>query len=118
MPCKQAQHLTDTMNKGQVSSALAEDYGLEADADWLELVNVMALEIYGTKEVGQYRNNLTTITVITGTRGPGVEFTVDRNDRVVGSAHWGSDSAEAYDNLPGLFDTRVSDQPASQPHPS
>ena len=71
-------------------------------ARWL--ADTMALEVYGTKEVGPYRDSMTAVTVITGIGGPHVEFTVDPNDRVTGSAYWGSDSAKAYDNVPDLFE--------------
>ena len=101
---KAAQRLADTIETGQVSAEVAEHYGLDEDADWMELLDTMALEIYGTKEVGPYRDSVTSITVITGTGGPDVEFSVDVNDRITGAAYWSSDSAKAYDNVPGLFD--------------
>ncbi len=83
---------------------LEGEYGLDSSADWLDLLDVMALEVYGTKEVGPYRDDIVSITVITGTGGAHGEFEVNQHDRVTGRAYWSSDSAEKFDTMPGLFD--------------
>lgn len=83
----------------------AEHYGVDTDADWLDLLDVMALEVYGNATVrSTTAPELMGVTVVTGTGGPHTEFYVDTHDRVVGIAIWGSDRAEKFDTLPGLFD--------------
>lgn len=97
--------LMDNLIGEQEWEQLSEDYGIDPrESDWLDLLDVMALEIYGTAKVGQNQPGMVSITVVTGTGGPHVEFTVDSQDRVTSYAVWGSDSAVEVDALPGLFD--------------
>ena len=97
---EQAHELDAAMRYG-VGPDATEDYGLEPRADWVDLLDVMALEVYGTKYTN--RDGLVAVTVVTGTGGPHVEFTIDEAGRVVGKAYWGSDSAKSTDYLPDLF---------------
>lgn len=97
---EQAHELDAAMRYG-VGPDAAEDHGLELRADWVELLDAMALEVFGTKYTN--RDGLVAVTVVTGTGGPHVEFTIDEAGRVVGKAYWGSDSAEVTDYLPDLF---------------
>ena len=97
---EQAHELDAAMRYG-VGPDAAEDYGLELRADWVELLEAMALEVYGTRYTN--RDGLVAVTVVTGTGGPHVEFTIDEAGRVIGKAYWGSDGAEVTDYLPDLF---------------
>ena len=100
---KEAQLLLRTTRE-PLGDYWADQYGIQGAADWLDLLEVMALEVYGTKEVGQYRDGIVSVTVITGTGGPHTEFTVRENGQVTGLAVWGSDRHEDRDTLPGLFE--------------
>lgn len=92
----------DREETGEMADHLAA-YGLDYDADWLEVLDTMALEVYGTKEVGPYRDNLTSITVITGTGGPHVEWEISDTGRITGRAYWGGEEATSYGHA-DLFD--------------
>lgn len=99
--------LLESAYRGEADEdTVAEDYGLEPDFDYVDLLNTMALEVYASKNIGANRDWITSVTVITGTGGPHTEFSILADGRVTAKAIWGSDSAEAKGSVsPSLFDS-------------
>ena len=99
-----AEILGDTLNLGYVPRQALDHYGLDNDAEIGDLLDSMALEVYGMARVQGQDPELQTITVVTGTGGPHTEFIVAHNDQVRGFAYWSSATAEQHAVVPGLWD--------------
>ena len=94
--------LTGEWESGALRNQIAEDYGLDPGGwDWLDLLEAMALEVYGTSYTN--RDGLVAVTVVTGTGGPHTEFTVDEAGRCKATATWGSETANVSAYVPDLF---------------
>lgn len=108
---EEVQTLRDVQT-GELSSrlmhAIEEDYGLEPGFDWLDLLDHMALEIYGRATVRSASGpEIIGVTVVTGIGGPHTEFTVGRSDIVEARAVWGAADYSVSRVISGLFDSLV-----------
>lgn len=99
-----ARSLHRAITNGRVAFEDQERFSLDLDADWLELLDSMALEVYGNAVVRCASGpDVHSIVIVTGTGGPHTEIEAFASGRVVGRAIWGSEQVERSAEL-DLFD--------------